>query len=248
MVDKFFRLSIISGIFFLCAGSLIAQSPQELRLGAWVSGILNEGEEHWFSVKPSGAGYIIVETDGDTDTFLTAYRASRNYSSENDYISENDDYNEEDYNARLDIYAEAGNTYLFKLNCYNEEESGPYRIRANFESIPSDTERNTELSKAVQIKLGEAIPVYLRSPDESRWYRYEITRGETVFAVQTRGAADTILFMYDSKGNIITEDDDSGEEDGNAFIMQKLKPGIIYIEVKQYEGLVSRCTLHAETR
>ena len=58
---------------------------------------------------------------------------------------------------------------------------------------------------------------------------------------------DTLLCLYDSRGNLIKEDDDSGEG-ANALISERLGSGTVYIEVKEYEGNTGRCTLHAETR
>jgi hypothetical protein len=238
MTNKICGLAVLAGL--IIAGSLFAQTPRELRFGTSVSGTIEEGQEQWFSVRPTGAGVVVVETSGDTDTILEAYDASRNL------IGENDDWNDEDYNARLEIFVEAGKTYLFKLRCY-EDESGPYSIRASFESIPPDTARNTERARAVPIKLGEPVQVYFRSPNESRWYRYDVSRAQTLFVIQTRGNLDTILALYDASGNLIEEDDDSGE-DGNALISERLNSGTVYIEVKEYDGGTGRCTLHAETR
>jgi hypothetical protein len=230
-------LAVLAGLFV--AGSLFAQTPQELRAGTWVPGNISNGEEKWFSFRPSGAGIVVVETTGNLDTCLEVYDASRNI------LGEDDDGGEE-YNARLETFVEAGKTYLFKLYCYDEDESGPYRIRASFESIPADTERNTERSRAVPIKLGEAMPVFFRSSSESRWYRYELTRAGTLI-VQTRGSLDTLMFLYDAQGNMIDEDDDEGD-DYNALISVRLNSGTVYIEIKEYDGLRGRCTLHAEIR
>ena len=141
MVHKYRILAVAAGLFLFCAGSLFAQTPRELRFGNWVSGKLREGEEQWFSVRPSGQGFLVVETSGDTDTVLEAYDDSRSL------IAENDDGGD-DSNARLEVFAEAGKTYLFKLKCYEDEEGGPYRIRASFETIPPDTERNMERTRA----------------------------------------------------------------------------------------------------
>ena len=214
-------------------------SIRELSFGTWVSGALPKEEAQWFSVRPSGAGHVIVETSGALDTCLEAFDAAGLA------IGEDDDGGDE-YNARLEIFVEEGKLYRFKLSDY-EEDGGSYRIRASFEPLPPDTERNTERSRAIPIKLGEPVPVFLRLPSESRWYRYDIPREKTLFVVQTRGNMDTSLILYDAQGKLIEEDDDSGE-DNNALISERLGPGTVYIEVKEYEGGTGRCTLHAEFR
>lgn len=241
MFNKIRLMAVVTGLFLLAAGTLIAQTPRELRPGIWVSGSLREGEEQWFSVRSGGNGFITVETTGDTDTYLEAYDSSRNL------IAENDDANDDDYNAWLEILAAPGASYLFKLRGFDEEQSGPYQIRASFDPLPPDTERNTERSRAVTIKLGEPVSVVFRSSTESRWYRYDSLRSGTVFTIQSRGNLDTILKLYDAKGEMIEEDDDSGEG-MNARISTRVNSGTVIIEVKDYDGKIGRCTLHAEIR
>ena len=215
-------------------------SPTELRFESSTSGNLSAGGDEWFSVRPSSAGIMLVETSGETDTYLEVYDASYNK------IDENDDGGE-DYNALLEIFNEADKPYLLRVRGAGSNDSGPYRIWASFEPIPVDTARNTERSRAVSLRLGEAFPVMFYETSESRWYSYNITRAGIMFVVQTRGNLDTKLYLYDDRGNLLSEDDDSG--DGrNALISVRLNPGTVYIEVKEYDGNRGRCTLHAETR
>ena len=340
----------LSLIFVFCLSAQTAQSPQELRLGGVpVPGNLASDSEVWYSVRPASNGFLVVETTGDTDTYLEAYDERRNLITENDDGGEN-------YNARIEMFVNSGRTYLFKLRGYGGHATGPYRIWASLESppaaielrfnserqdsvspgarnwysvrttaagyitvettggeldtymylydsrynqleenddggtglnarieilaeanqtyyfvvraygsevsgqygiwasyepIPQDTERNTDRSRAVTVRLGEAIPVFFHSPNESRWYRYEATRNPTVFVVQTRGRLDTTLILYDNRGNMISEDSYSGENYGNSLIHERLSPGTYFIEVRTFTngvGVTGRCTLHAETR
>jgi len=212
---------------------------RDLRFGDWVSGALRKGEDQWFSIRTEAAGIVMVETSGDTDTYLEAYAAS------GPSIA-NDDDGGDGLNARLEIGVEAASIYRIKLSLYGEN-NGPYRIRAHFEPFPPDMEQNTERSRAAPIKLGEAIHVYLHTVSESRWYRYDIPRPETLFVVQTRGNMDMFLSLYDADGKLIKEDDDSGEGK-NALISHRLGPGTVYIQVKEYSNQTGHCTLHAETR
>ena len=143
MLHKFRFLIIFIALILFSAGMLFAQAPgpaAELRFGTWVPGRLQEGEEQWFSVLSPDTGFVVVETDGDTDTYLEAYDSSGKFLAEDDDGKNNGD---ENYNALLEIMTEAGKTYLFKLRCSDDAESGPYRIRASFEAIPADTKGNT---------------------------------------------------------------------------------------------------------
>jgi len=226
-----------SGPYTIRAKFEALPNPQELRFGNPVSGRLREGERQWFSVRPTGAGIVVVETTGSTDTYLDAYDGSLKHIA-------GDDDSGEDGNARLEIFVEAGQTYRFRLRCYSDDESGPFSIRAGFESVPPDTERNTERSRSVSLKLWEPVPVFIRSPGESRWYRCEITNAESLIIAETSGSLDTLLAIYDDRGNLIEEDDDSGEGN-NARLLVKRGRGTVYIEVKAYSGM-GRTTLHTE--
>ena len=77
---------------------------------------------------------------------------------------------------------------------------------------------------------------------------------QTLFVIQTRsntdsiiGNIDTFLTIYDGQGNILEEDDDSGEG-LNTLISINLNPGTIYVKAKEYYGQIGMCTLHAEIR
>jgi hypothetical protein len=211
-------------------------AARDLSFGNFMSGNLSSKEEQWYRVRTTQAGLVTVETSGGVDTIMEVYNGSWQ-------LMGSDDDSGENYNARLEILVEPNQTYYFKVGGYGSDDTGSYRIFANFETI--QTENNTERSRAITLRLGEAFPVFLLKSSESRWYVYNLTRS-AAFVVQTRGNMDTMLFLYDSNGNQIADDDDGGEGN-NAMIYQRLNQGTYYIEVKGYDG-TGRCTLHAETR
>ena len=228
------------GSYHIWANFRAIPPATELRFGNEVSGNLSSGGDQWFSVRPSGPGFVVVQTFGSLDTCLRVYDDSYQL------VDENDD-SEENENACLDMFVESGKTYFFRVTGYSGSVVGPYRLLASFDPIPPDTARNTERSRAVPLRLGESLSVIFYTTSESRWFRYDIPREGTVFIVQTRGRLDTELFLYDARGNLVAENDDGGEET-NALITQRLGTGTFYIEVKRYDGGTDRCTLHAEIR
>jgi hypothetical protein len=213
--------------------------PVDLRFGVSTSARLSYGDEHWYSVRATEAGMITVQTSSDIDTYMEAYDSNNNF-------IDSDDDSGEGYNASINIIAAAGQTYLFKVRGYNSSETGPYNVIAVYEQLQPD-EGNTERSKAIPLRLGEAIPVLIRVSNESRWYSYNMARAGT-FVVQTRGNMDTYLNLYDSSGRLIDSDDDGSDEGYNAYISRRLDSGTYYIEVKGYGSSRGRFTLHAETR
>jgi len=101
-------------------------APLILAAGSFLNGHINPGDEYWYSVRAARDGYLIVETAGTTDTFLDVYDQNYNW-------IDNSDDGPDHYNARIRIFAQAGQTYLFRLKGYGGRTSGPYRIFAGHE-------------------------------------------------------------------------------------------------------------------
>ena len=237
---KLSAYSYESGPFRIMSSYTPLSNAVELRLGTALSGNLSPGQKLLYSIRTTDAGLYTVETTGDTDTYMDAYDSSFTH------IGYNDDGGSS-YNARIEIFAEANKTYYLVLRGYDSSESGQYRIFSSFENVTIADTNNTTRSAAAVLSLGEAIPVFFTASDQSRWYVYQVSRSLT-FTVQTRGNMDTILYLYDSNGNLLDENDDYSDESYNAQISMRLSAGTYYIEVTGYGGGMGRCTLHAEIR
>jgi hypothetical protein len=229
-----------AGAFRIMASYAPLPDAVELAAGSTQPGNIIAGKKQLYRVRTAGSGFLVVETLSGIDTYLDVYDSSYNF------VGSNDDGGNGE-NARFEIFAEANKIYYFVLRGYDSSVSGPYQIQAGFEAAAADNSSNTERSKALSLKLGEAMPVTFSAPRQSRWFVYEVTRTGVNFVVQTRGRMDTLLVLYNSRGDQLEEDDDSGE-DYNAMISSRLAPGTYYIEVKEYSGEAGRCTLHAEIR
>ncbi|MCL2444111.1 MAG: hypothetical protein FWD13_11715 [Treponema sp.] len=190
MNKKAFFLFII--LTLVISGSLFAQNAQELRVGAFISGNLNHSQEIWYSVRPTEAGILTVETMGDTDTYLEAYTAQRVLIMENDDGGENT-------NAKISIIVTANTTYLFKLRGFSSYVSGPYRIFAALTPMPAMTELRLGTVTSGNLGLGQEI-----------WYRVRATTAG-IITVETTSDIDTYLEAFDENLQYITHDDDSGE-------------------------------------
>jgi len=189
---------IFIALFLIVSGGLFAQqNAQELRFGSVVSGNLRSGEEIWYSIRATENCFITVETSGDTDTYLEIYDSQRNLLLE-------DDDGGNDYNARIDILAQRGSSYLVKLRAY-ESESGPFRIMSSF----------TPLTNAVELRIGSPLSGNLSS-GQKQLYSIRTTQAG-LYTVETTGDTDTYLEAYDSSFSFIASDDDGGE-DYNALI------------------------------
>jgi hypothetical protein len=128
----------------LSGGNAISRQQelaQELTLETEISGILNTFDVHWFRIQVMESGRIVIETFGNTDTYLKAFDTNNNK------IAENDDGGQGN-NARLEIPVMIGNTYFIKLSGYGRS-SGPYRIIA-FDEIQRQEVARRELEAREQ--------------------------------------------------------------------------------------------------
>ena len=102
----------------------VVQTSTELPLGgAGVSGNLSPGTEVWYNVRATENDRIIVETSGNINTYMEAYDESH-------YIFASDNDSGQGSNARLQINAIAGRTYLFKVRGFDGIVSGSFGIVA----------------------------------------------------------------------------------------------------------------------
>jgi hypothetical protein len=177
------------GIFLLITGGLSAQT--ELRFDTWVSGNIRSGVEQRYSVRPTQAATVVVETSGNLDTYLRAYDASDNI------IAEDDDSGE-GYNARLEIFVQPGRTYFFVVSDYYGD-GGSYQIRASQRPLPQATELRLDNIVSGNIREGE-----------SYWYRVRASQAGFL-VVETSGSTDTYLEAYDESYNLLGRDDDGGD-------------------------------------
>jgi hypothetical protein len=134
---KFFtKLIVLLIVFGFICTSVAAQSmqnAQELRVNNFISENLRPGQVIWYSVRATQAGILIVETLGNTDTFLEVYDSRQN-------LITSDDDGGYDTNAKIEIIVNAGETYFFKLRGYHSSTSGQFRIFADLKPMPQMTE------------------------------------------------------------------------------------------------------------
>ena len=213
MKTKILCLFLVS--MLLVAGSLFAQTIQELRIGSFLSGNLGPEQEIWYSVRAPHAGILAVETTSNIDTFLEVYDTQRNL------ITQDDDSGE-DYNAKIEIIAAANTTYHFKLRAYSGDTTGPFRIFASIKPMPVMTD----------LRVGAFQNGYIDA-GESYWFRVRATENGLLL-VETTGDTDTYLELYNENFVLLAQDDDGGE-DLNARIEIGARAGTtFYYKLRAY--------------
>jgi hypothetical protein len=212
------------------------ERPVAVQLGTWFSRSLHRGDQDWFVLRPASSGLLIAVTGGDTDTVLTLYL-------DGEAMAQNDDYNDEgdDFTSHLEYPVQAGMGYVFCVEGFEEDETGPYQFMVSFESIRDSGEPNNIISDATLFKPGNRITGYFLDPDDEDWYRVMVaTAGALV--VYTEGAMDTMILMYDLENNLLAAEDDGGDN-LNAMVSARVRAGPVFIKVISLDGQLGKYTL-----
>jgi TolB-like protein len=193
--------------------------------GPWIARNLSaDHSEDWFRITASSAALLVMETSGDIDTYIELYNPAMTL------LMENDDGGEGS-NAKAGYYSEQGQTYLVKVRGYDSGITGSYRFHAGI-----DTDRyepNNSMDTATAISIGTPVSANISPPGDTDWYRVLIPSGGREFTAYTQGNLDTKLYLYDSRGTLLAEDDDTGPG-SNAYIQKVLNPGTAYLRVETY--------------
>jgi hypothetical protein len=199
----------------------------ELRLDTDVSGNISEGAIYWYRVRAAQNGNLTVETNGSLDTYMEAYDESYN-------LLGADDDSGNGYNARLNINAVAGQSYLFKVKAFNNEISGPYRVWASHRGIAPMIAANTVIT---ELRIGTMVSGNL-SGGEEYWYSIRSAQSGYV-TVETSGNIDTYLEVYDSSYNLFSQDDDGGEGSNAKIVIIASAGTTFFYKLKGYSSIVS---------
>jgi hypothetical protein len=84
----------------------------------------------WYTLTPSVAGRLVVETDGNLDTVMELYDGTTRLESDDDSGNGN--------NARIEYNVRSGRSYRIKVQEYSNSTGGSFRIRASVTPPPSN--------------------------------------------------------------------------------------------------------------
>jgi hypothetical protein len=196
-------------------------------IGDTVAGyFLTPEDVDWYTVAAPGAGRLVVSTSGTMDTFLEVYDTRE------ELISSDDDSG---YQGNAKLVAgipDAGPIYI-KVNAY-QGSTGRYYLNTRFLDpvIPDSFEEDGSIANAKDIASGASQKRNFTSASDEDWVRLQIKTGETymISALAEDNYLDTFIELFDTNGELITQDDDSG---GNwsALLTIPLDPGTYYIKI-----------------
>jgi len=178
--------------------------------------------EFLFTPSQSGTWEFLTTDNGNSDPLLEIYAPNGNK------IAEDDDGGD-GYNSMIRIELQAGVTYTVNARFWGSTSSGSYTLYV------------TNLDSAYEIPSeGGSLRVdgqteFMFTPNQS---------GNWEFVTSENGNSDPYLEIYGPNGNLIAEDDDSG--DGrNALILVELQAGVTYrVNARFWAGGSGSFTLH----
>jgi hypothetical protein len=192
---------------------------------------LDNDDEDYFLLLPANDGQLIVETTGNTDTFMEFYNAETRQK-----LAEDDDGGRGG-NARIRYDVKAGQRYIAKVSGY-EGEAGSYGFRAyirvQVRLAPDEYEPNDDAASAKQIEIGTPQQHTFHTANDVDWVKFQITRPGR-YTIRARGVnsnrLDTYIELFDSNQNSIDEDDDGGEGVDSRLSLH-LENGLYYLKVE----------------
>ena len=189
------------------------------------------GDCDWFVLSaenlPEGRDVLLtVFTTGTTDTYMELYGPDDPFN----LLDESDDWNDE--NSMVRVSARKGQKFWVMVRGYGDDVTGFYGIKTEMEEIASDSyEPDNSMEAAGELSPdGEAVLRSLIPDDDEDWMFVQIPESaddRVLLNVETSGNTDTFLELYNSDGDFLIDNDDSGSEN-NAKIQYLVSPGKLY--------------------
>ena len=189
------------------------------------------GDTDWFtfSLEDEEKSYVELYTSGAMDTQATLYDADLNE------VAHNDDGNE-DYNMFIGTFLGKG-TYYVEVTELNNEP-GQYDFHLETKNLVTDQwEPDNSILKPRAIAPGDRQVHSFVPAGDRDWVRFELSEKKNV-TLYTTGPVDTFMTLYNSDGERMTDDDDSGD-DYNARIEETLEPGTYFLELSGVDESIS---------
>lgn len=205
-----------------------------------------EGDHDWFYFQVSGIPLdvegipaVTAYTTGSTDTYIEVYGPGT-YTM---LMNENDDGGD-NTNARLSFAVENNQAYWVLVRGFADSSTGSYNLHLETSMIePDHYEPNDDAGSAVSIDpTAGDIFASIRPTGDADWYSIDMAslavgsdpNAELRLAIETVGAIDTVMTVYDRYNNQLAYNDDGGV-DGNARALVPFDAeGPLLVEVRGY--------------
>ena len=187
--------------------------------GMAVEGNIETGDDQdWFSIEVSGAGQIQASTTGTTNTIGTLYDGEGN-----ELAMDDDGGADTSFDISHDV-PDAGTYYLRVTS--EGTGTGTYSVTVTF--IPDD--HGNDQASAAPVTSGMAVEGNIEPGDDEDWFSIEASRAGQIKA-STTGTTNTIGTLFNSRGDELTTDDDSGADTNFAISYDLMDAGTYYLRV-----------------
>ena len=191
--------------------------------GMPVAGNIETGDdEDHFSIQLNGDGILTATTTGETNTIGTIYNSDGNEFAMNDDGGEGMNFN-------VAAHIAGPGTYYVKVSS-SGTDTGTYELTVTF--IP---DHGDDRMSAAQVVSGMPVAGNIETGDDQDYFSISVTEAGSLRATTT-GGLDTVGTIYDSEGNELANDDNTGE--GMNFNVSTLiaAAGTYYVKVES-EGM-----------
>ena len=205
-----------------------------LPLSTWKSGSIHcPYAETWyrFTASVSNASQYRIYTTGSLDTMGYLYDANGSY------ITQNDDNGGLNFSITRSLTY--GATYYICVRAYSSN-TGNFSLRVDYTTSSSSGNDNNNgssnnMNNAITLPLSTYVVGSIDCPCAEKWYRFTASNSNaSQYTIYTSGSLDTVGYLYNSNGTLITSNDDSGVN-MNFSITRALTYGATYyLKVKAY--------------
>ncbi len=193
-----------------------------LTLNSPISGnVETEDDVDYFRIEVTQSGTLTVYTTGNLDTVGTLEGSSGTQ-------LEKDNNGGSGNNFRIERSVSSG-TYYVKVEGFGSDDTGSYRLHADFTTVVSFDDHGNTPSAATNLSLDSSISGSIEMGSDIDYFRIEVTQSGTL-TVYTTGNLNTFGYLEDSSGTELETDDQGGSGD-NFRIEQPVSGGTYYIAV-----------------
>ena len=192
-------------------------------------------DDDYFRFEVSAQGEVLAYTTGRLDTY------GELYDSAGQELATNDDGGER-YNFRIQQELAAG-VYYVRVSEFGRNNSGAYTL--HIEAVDESCDDHCGVrTDATRVALPSQTAGRIDPADDDDYFRFEVSSSAEV-RIRTTGGVDTYGTLYDSSGQELATDDDSGGSRFNFGIQRVLAAGVYYVQVSEFgRNRTGAYTLH----
>ena len=180
--------------------------------------------------------FVSAYTAGDLDTYMELYSPSDSYTP----VMENDD-SDGSMNASLNVPLQESGRWFLKVSSLSFDDNGNYSLSIKiYRNKIGNNEPDEGPDKAFLLEAGsQPLEREINYPDDVDWFEIEIPQmsgNEQALRIETLGDLDLGMELQDDDGNLITSDDDSGNNTNAMLMLSQMDEGTYYITVYSVDG------------